>query len=262
MSIFNGVIFSEALNMDTTVGVILPQDSRYSRDVVPKPEGVIKRDPPKTLILLHGLTDNWMAWSHRSRILNFAEQYGVAVLMPEVQRSFYQDMTYGEAYFTYITEELPELASKMFHISVEPCDLMVAGLSMGGYGALKCGLTYPERYSAVGAFSSATDMAEFASNMPIRKETRRYEYVLKGIFGTDLLVPDSARLELLALKSKGTKLPFMMTCGTEDELYDGNVKLYQQLSTLGYDVTFDAWPGVHEWGFWDTSIQMFLKRFV
>ena len=204
-----------------------------------------------------------MAWGHRSRILCFAEMYDVAVLMPEVQRSFYQDMTYGEAYFSYITEELPKLAEEMFNVSVAPEDLMIAGLSMGGYGALKCGLTHPERYRAIGAFSSAADMEAFANHMPIRKETRRFDQVLKGIFGTEVKVPEGAVLKRLAddAAAKGARLPFMMTCGTEDELYPENVDLFRYMQGKGLNVTFDEWPGIHEWGFWDTSIQMFLERY-
>lgn len=263
MSFFTGAIFSEMLNMDTTIAAILPQDSRYHRGIVPLPEGVSIREKPRTLILLHGLTDNWVAWGHRSRILCFAEMYDVAVIMPEVQRSFYQDMTYGEAYFSYITEELPKLAASMFNISIKPEDLMIAGLSMGGYGALKCGLTHPDRYHAIGAFSSATNMEAFASEMPVRKETNRFDQVLKGIFGENLVVPKEASLKKLAddAAAEGTQLPFMMTCGTEDELYADNIDFYNYMKEKGMKASFDEWAGIHEWGFWDTSIQMFLERF-
>ena len=263
MSFLTGAIFSDVLNMDTTISAIIPHDSRFHRGIDTFPEGVHAHENPKTLILLHGLTDNWVAWGHRSRILSYAEMYDVAVIMPEVQRSFYQDMTYGEAYFSYITKELPALAAEMFHVSTAPEDLMIAGLSMGGYGALKCGLTDPGRYRAIGAFSSATDMEDFAHNMPVRKETRRFNQVLKGMFGENLVVPDSAKLKCLADKAAAAKaeLPFMMTCGMEDDLYAGNVDMYNYMHAAGLNVTFDAWPGVHEWGFWDKSIQMFLDRF-
>lgn len=261
MSFFTGAIFSEMLNMDTTISAIIPHDSRHHRGIGDLPEGVVIREKPRTLILLHGLTDNWVAWGHRSRILSYAEAYDVAVIMPEVQRSFYQDMTYGEAYFSYITEELPKLAAEMFNISTAPEDLMIAGLSMGGYGALKCGLSNPDRYRAIGAFSSATDMEAFASNMPIRRETRRFDQVLIGMFGPDKIVPEGASLKKLCDKAAGSKLPFMMTCGTEDELYPENVDFFKYMTEKNMNVTFDEWPGIHEWGFWDKSILMFLERF-
>ena len=219
MAYFSGNIFSESLNMDTGVGVILPHDSRQHRGIAPLMDGRAPRQSPRTLILLHGLTDNHAAWAMRSRILSYAEDYDVAVLMPEVQRSFYQDMKNGEAYFTYVSEELPALAAELFGVSTAPEDLLVAGLSMGGYGALRCGLNAPERFRAVGAFSSAVDIESLTVNMTARKETRRFEDVVRGIFGEQLVVPEAAKLPALAERARGAKLPIRMTCGTEDELY-------------------------------------------
>ena len=263
MGFFVGSVFSEALNMDTSIGAILPHDSRFHRGLAEFPPGVAARERPRTLILLHGLTDNWSAWGYRSRILCYAEAHDVAVVIPEVQRSFYQDMVNGEAYFTYVSEELPRLASQLFNISVEPEDLMVAGLSMGGYGALRCGLSRPWAYRAIGAFSSVTDLRSFTVEMPVRKETKNFERVVRGMFGEGLEVPDSAELKSLAAGVPRPErcAPIMMTCGTEDELYPGSAELFEFLKKRGFDVTFDAWKGIHEWGFWDRSVEMFLDRF-
>ena len=263
MGLFTGTVFSRALNMDTSVGVILPHDSRYHRGYSPFPEGVEAREAPRTLILLHGLTDNWSAWAYRSRILSYAEEYDTAVVIPEVQRSFYQDMACGEAYFSYVYDELPELAAQLFRLSVAPEDLMVAGLSMGGYGALRCALTGPGRYRAVGAFSSVTDLEAFTLRMPVRKETHNFERVVKAMFGEAGRIPEDALLDALAERAAAgeARTPIMMTCGTEDELYPDNTAMYGRLKALGWPVTLDAMPGIHEWGFWDRSVRMFLERF-
>jgi len=261
MGFFVGSVFSKMLNMDTSVGVILPQDSRYHRGLSPLPEGVTARERPRTLILLHGLTDNWSAWGYRSRVLSYAEEFDTAVIMPEVQRSFYQDMRDGEAYFSYVYDELPELAAALFNVSVEPEDLMVAGLSMGGYGALRCALTGPERYHAVGAFSSVTDLEAFTLDMPVRKETRGFERVVRGMFGEGRRAPEEALLVPLAKRAAAgsARTPILMTCGTEDELYPGCEAFAGVLEGLGWPVRFESWPGIHEWGFWDTSIRRFLE---
>ena len=120
-----------ATSVSYTHLVILPHDSRKHLGVEPLHAGITPSEKPKTLILLHGLSDNWAAWMHRTSLLRYAESFDIAVLAPEVQRSFYMDMRNGPAYYTYITEELPELAAKQFNISVAPEDLMIAGLSMG-----------------------------------------------------------------------------------------------------------------------------------
>ena len=261
MAHFLGTVFSEVLNMDVEISAILPQDSRQYRGLNPLAEGVAAREKPRTLILLHGLTDSCTAWVNRSRLLCHAEEYGVAVIMPAVQRSFYQDMACGEAYFTYVTEELPALAAKLFNVSVAPEDLMVAGQSMGGYGALRCGLTHPERYRAVGAFSSVTDIEPFTVHAPVRKETRNFDRVVLGMFGEAQVVPDAAKLDVLAERSKGAKLPVYMTCGSEDPLLPESERFYQKLIALGYRAELEIGPGAHEWNYWDGVIQNFLARF-
>ena len=261
MAYFTGSIYSKALGMDTAIGVILPHDSRQRRGLSPLAGGRAPLEKPRLLILLHGLSDNSAAWATRSRILSHAEDCDVAVIMPEVQRSFYQDMACGEDYFTYVSQELPELAARMFGVSIAPEDLMVAGLSMGGYGALRCALTAPERFRAVGAFSSAVDVLALTRNVAARKETVGFEKVILGIFGEGVVVPETSRLDVLAQRAKGTKLPVMMTCGTEDVLLPMNQAFFDKLKDLGFNATFDTWAGNHEWSFWDTSIRMFLQRF-
>jgi S-formylglutathione hydrolase FrmB len=268
MAFFNGTVYSEALHMDTSLGVILPQDSRLHRHphwgLTP---GITPRAKPKTFILLHGLSDNYSVWEHRTSLLRYAEAWDVAVLLPEVQRSFYRDMKNGPAYFTYISEELPTLAGEMFHLSVSPEDLYIAGLSMGGYGAMMAALRYPEKYAGVGCFSAVYNLKEVM-------ESRAYDEVdtlaglaldRRGVFGESGRVSEEddpfALVPLAAQKPR--RPPFFMTCGTEDFLYEANVKMRDLLTSTGaFQVTYEEWPGIHEWGFWDLSIQKMLKLFL
>jgi S-formylglutathione hydrolase FrmB len=122
MGFFQGDIFSRSFVMENQEYVSIPHDGRqYTGD-----------GNPKTHILLHGLSDNASGWARRSQADYFAEKYGISIVIPEVQRSFYQDMYYGARYYEYVSAELPELIQKMFKVSTEPEDLFVAGLSMGG----------------------------------------------------------------------------------------------------------------------------------
>ena len=88
---------SQELKRRVSVNVILP-------DMTKREEG----KPIKTLYLLHGLSDNHQAWRHNSNIEVYAAKYGIAVVMPDVGRSWYTDTLWGENYFTYLTEELPK----------------------------------------------------------------------------------------------------------------------------------------------------------
>jgi S-formylglutathione hydrolase FrmB len=269
MSFFTGTIFSDALHMDTSVGVILPHDSRCHRHsgvLGVLHEGIEPRKRPKTLILLHGLSDNHSVWEHRTSILRYAEEYDIAVIMPEVQRSFYHDMKNGPAYFKYISGELPVLAADMFNVSVDSEDLYIAGLSMGGYGAFYAALSHPEKYAGAGCFSSACDIRAIIETDDFNMESiPGLNGDRRGIFGESPEAPDSS--DLFCLVTEAAKKPkrpeIFMTCGTEDFLYDSNVRLRNHIQATGaFRFTYEEWPGIHEWGFWDISIQKMLKHFL
>jgi len=268
MGFFEGTIYSKTLHMDTQLGVILPQDSRPHNYLTLK-EGIRAREVPRTLILLHGLSDSASVWWRRTSIERYAEEYDIAVIMPEVYKSFYQNMKYGDDYFTYISEELPELCSTLFHISVEPEDLLIAGLSMGGYGALKCALTYPERYFACGSFSAGCDIREITASAAKNDEemgpARGFYNTSKAIFGESLEIPDESDVYFLAehLKDRAENLRLYMTCGRQDPLYPANQRLravFEKCNLKTY--IYEDWDGEHEWGYWDAAIQKFLADFV
>ena len=124
MALFAGSLYAESLGMNTGVTVSLPGERRDRTGDMP------------VLYLLHGLSDDHTSWVRRTDIDRYAEEWGVAVIMPEVQRSFYCDMTNGPRYFTYIVDELPALCQRLFRVSARREDNFVAGLSMGGYGAM------------------------------------------------------------------------------------------------------------------------------
>ncbi len=159
-----------------------------------------------------------------------------------------------------MTEELPSLCATLFNASFAPEDLMIAGLSMGGYGALKCALTYPERYVACGAFSSACDIRAMA-HLDVTP-TRGFLNTYRAVFGDPLHIPDSSDLYALAERS-GDRLRHMriyMSCGLQDRLRESNARLAGLLvQRPTRQFLYDERPGEHEWGCWDASIQDFLR---
>ena len=92
----------------------------------------------KTLWLLHGLMGDHTSWMRNTSIERYAAEHGIAVVMPNVDRSRYTDTAYDANYFSFVTKELPELCRNTFQqMSANREDNIVAGLSMGGYGAMK-----------------------------------------------------------------------------------------------------------------------------
>lgn len=237
-------IKSEALGMNTSLEVILPD------------EGKLKDAP--VVYLLHGLSDNCTGWSRYTAVERYARDHGAAVIMPEVQRSMYADMVLGLDYFTYVSRELPQLCARFFGLTTRREKNYVMGLSMGGYGALKCALTNPKQYAGCASFSAVTEMDARAE----RTEGRmRREF--QAILGPDLTVTPEVSLQALLGRCKAAQLPrFFLTCGEQDMLYPENCRFAEALEKKGAPVSFTHWPGDHTWDLWDRSVSLALGAFL
>ena len=165
--------------------------------------------------------------------------------MPAVSRSFYANERTGGRYWDYVSEELPQIVGNFFRVSRDPAQTYVAGLSMGGYGAMKLALTHPDRFAAAATLSGALDLDELSSR-PERVE------LFDRIFGD--AIPDDADLFKLLEKADASSLPRIhVSTGTEDApgLVEGNRRFVALLEEKGADVTTDFRPGEHVWQLWD-----------
>jgi putative tributyrin esterase len=243
MALVNCDFFSEALEVSTSMTVILPQQTRAQIGLSGGTAGGL-------LYLLHGLSDDHTIWLRRTSIERYAAPLGLTVVMPAVHRSFYADERHGHRYWTFLSAELPSLVSSFFRIAAGPEDTYVAGLSMGGYGALKWALREPSRFAAAASMSGALDVAALAG----RSERRDlFERVFGGTPG-----PDDDLLALLAAADVAALPPLHVSCGTEDHLYADNRTFVAAAEKAGADLTVDFRPGEHEWGFWDEEIRRVL----
>lgn len=207
-----------------------------------------------TLTLLHGLSDDHTAWTRYTSIERYAAAAGIAVVMPAVNRSFYADMASGPRYWTFISEELPLLARYYFPLSDRREENFVAGLSMGGYGAFKLALHYPERYAAAASLSGALDVVNRAE---------AFESDFNLIFGgKEKIAGSSNDLFHLAEKLTQSNQPqpqLLQICGTEDFLYEDNVRFRDFARSQSLNHTYEEGPGAHSWDYWDTNIQRVLQ---
>lgn len=240
MAFLNCEVFSKTLNMATALRVILPDEGELAA--------------ANTVYLLHGLSDNSSGWTRYTAVEQFARERGLAVVMPEVQRSFYTDMAAGLDYFGYVAVELPEMCERMFGLADTREKRYVMGLSMGGYGALKCALTYPERYAGAGSFSGVVDIRRpvYSAKTPARARER------EAIFGTEDLKGTKNDLYRLAQDISDNNMNFpglYLSCGEQDGLYEDNVKFDAFLTALGAEHRFDHREGAHSWRFWNDSLE-------
>lgn len=239
--------YSKVLDVVSSVNVILPEANRKDGNPVPE-------DPPKVLYLLHGYSNNHTNWMRKSSIERYAAPYHLAVIMPAVNNSFYCNEVYGGRYWDYVSEELPRTMHQFFRLSSRPEDTFVAGLSMGGYGAMRLALTFPERFAAAGSFSGAVDLASLA--------VPGQEQLFKRIFGDDPMVRGT-EADTLYLMQKNADAPckprLYVSCGTADFLYGMHDPFINHLEENHWDVTRHDEPGAsHTWEFWDQEVKSFL----
>jgi putative tributyrin esterase len=235
--------FSEVLEVGTSMTVLLPQASEDQVGVT----GTQRTGDFPVLYLLHGLSDDSTAWLRYTSIERYAAPLGLAVVLPQVQRSFYADEVHGERFFTFLAEELPEVVRRFFRVSGEREDTFVAGLSMGGYGALKWALHRPGHFAAAASLSGALDL-EAISQDEWRKPL--IQRVFDGRIG-----PQDDLFALLEDADVESLPSLYVGCGTEDHLYEHNVRFVDEATAAGVDVQVDFRAGEHEWGVWDATIR-------
>jgi len=236
--------FSETLGLSTTMTVLLPQPNAQ----IGVHAGATAQEPP-TLYLLHGLSDDDTAWTRYTSIERYAAELGLAVVMPQVHRSFYTDEALGHRYWTFLSEELPEIVGRFFRLSSRREETFVAGLSMGGYGAFKWALRQPQRFAAAASLSGVLDIA-------LRAQRAKGDdaEMFKRVFGEAPLTGTVNDLNWLI--SQATERPRLyVCCGTEDPLYPDNLTFLDVCRAKDVAVTTDFGPGEHDWAYWDARIR-------
>ena len=250
MALIDCKFFSETLGMCSSMRVILPETTeRRIGDVNVSREGQPAFRGHPTLFLLHGMSDDETIWSRSTSVERYAAALGLAVVMPNVHRSFYANMLHGYRYWDFVSHELLEKARSFFPLSRARSDNFVAGLSMGGHGAFKLALRLPETFAAAASLSGVADVTAF-------RESRAVDYHL--IFGAEGPARGSEHDVFhlaTALAQSGASRPRLyQCCGTEDFLLAQNRALRDHLKPLGFDYLYEEGPGNHDWAYWDKMI--------
>lgn len=257
MAIIEVNFISKCLMRTVTFNAIIPVDKFGPQ------AGNAEQKPLKTLYLLHGIFGNYTDWVNGTRIQAWAEANDLAVIMPSGENRFYlDDEKSGELYGEFIGKELVEFTRKLFPLSDKREDTFIAGLSMGGYGAIRNGLKYAENFGCVIGLSAALvhDTWKDADNSaPIFTFRRNYYEAIFGEYDKVKGSDKDPKVLLLKLKEEGRPVPKMyLCCGTEDGLVTANRDFRDFLNENGVDLTYVEGPGKHDWVFWDTYIKKVL----
>lgn len=252
MAVVQVDFFSQSLLRNSTFYAVIPCDKMYF-------DGRIRTPGPfKTLYLLHGVFGDYTDWLYGTRIQRWAQDRNLAVIMPSGENKFYVDNEKSTDKFSKYIEELVAVSRHMFHLSNKREDTFIAGLSMGGYGAITNGLKYSGLFSHIAGLSAALHIDTFVDateDAPLPIMRRSY---LESVFGDlDALQGSDKDFHALAkrLTEEKKELPeIYLACGTEDDLIGCNRAFRDELEQLGYPVTWKEGPGGHEWDFWDRMI--------
>lgn len=239
MALFHTHYFSQALNMETGIEIIMPNPTL-------DPQRDAK--PIKTLYLLHGLSDDETAWTRYTSIERYARERGIAVVMPTTYRFWYADSLCGK-YYTYIADELPRVMRYFFpHLSDRREDTMIAGLSMGGYGAWRIALSRPDLFGGAASLSGALLRGSCEITSEMSCHTVFGEHPKGGENDVQYLMTQAQK--------KGGPLPDLYHwCGTEDFLFEDNCRMQTFAEQAGYpSLEWRKSAGNHEWKYWDEQI--------
>ena len=243
--------FAESLGMGTSMVVLMPQAAAgIGMEGADATSGsAADESGVPVLYLLHGLSDDCTIWERRTSIERYATEKGIAVVMPEVRRSFYTDEAVGEAYWTFVAEELPRIVARTFRVSTAREDTFVAGLSMGGFGAFKLALNRPDRFAAAASLSGAVDPASLSLELSTG-------HLAERVWGGREIAGTADDLLGLVGRRDPAELPALfLDCGTEDQLIDQNRRFLAAAEDAGVEVASRLRPGAHTWEFWDEGIQ-------
>ena len=144
-----------------------------------------------------------------------------------------------------ITKEIPSLIRDMFPVSEDPRKWTIMGESMGGYGALVCGLHHPEVFGGIAAFSAVTDAMNAAALLP--------DVCFGDVFGSrEEAVRKGYDLFCLADQMKETP-QIRMCCGKSDFLLDMNRRFYGKILSR-WDAAYSEGEGDHDFLYWNPRI--------
>lgn len=246
MAIIDVSFFSKNIKRSVTFKAYLPFDE-YNYLTMKN----LSKPPFKTLYLLHGIFGFKEDWITYTRVIEYVKGNNLAIIMPSGENSFYIDNNIsGIMYEKYFFQELVEETRKIFPLSNKKEDTYLAGLSMGGFGALRNGIIYNDIFSVVGAFSPAIPKNK-QQNFPGDVFGINYNYISNNY-------PEYFDLYNIVLNNKDNLPKLFLGCGSEDFLIEANREFTDFLNSLEINhIYFEEVDG-HTWSFWDLSIKRFI----
>lgn len=236
---------SDELKENVTIHVVVPECNKNFQ----KPLSEYK-----VVYLLHGLSEDGGSWIRKSNAERYALQRNLVLVMPSVGRSMYCDNVHGRNYFTYITKELPEYLHLLLGLSRKRSQNYIMGFSMGGYGAARAALTFPELYQAWGSLSGALDLSPILMRAD---DSMRNEFPFLMDHADKINTTVFNPINLLN-KDKHQDLKGYISCGLDDDLLICTQRFQTASEAAGLNNRFIYQEKArHDWFFWEDQLPAF-----
>lgn len=248
-------IFMLLIGMASAAGAFAYDVIHIDTELVASPARVViscpDSTPPKsgwpTLYLLHGFQGNYMDWAKHTNIDSIAQSRGIVIVCPDGGNLWYWDSP-SASMESYISSKLVNVVDSLYPTDPAPHSRTIAGLSMGGHGAVWIGGRHPQVFGSIASMSGALDTGSpsVRNQADIPKVIGRYEQ------NPQLWESLSAMTVVPMIARSGQRI--WLTCGTNDFLYDDNVRFSRALTSAGVAHKFITPSGSHTWSFWVSAL--------
>jgi S-formylglutathione hydrolase FrmB len=210
------------------------------------------------LYLLHGLYGDYLNWDTRTGLEGYARGLRLLIILPDAGDSWYTNSATVSAdkFEDYIAKDLISEVDEKYHTIADRQQRAIAGLSMGGYGALKLGIRYPNLFSFAGSLSGALNAAQDLDTL--RPAFRAKLLEVYGSAGSRTRT-DNDIFQMLKSAGPAHHPYFYLACGASDFFLPVNREFVQQLSSAKLAYEYHETPGEHSWEYWDGAVQPLLR---
>jgi putative tributyrin esterase len=210
------------------------------------------------IFLLHGGGGNYRNWSNYSDVARFAEE-ALILVMPEGESSYYVNAAErpNDRFEDYIVEDLVADVESRFPVAEGRASRAIAGVSMGGFGAVTLSLKHPDRFAFVGGLSSAIDVPSRPFSFKRISQYRGHAQIF-GPWGSQTRRANDPYV--LVENSEPAKAPYLyLTCGQQEGLLPANRRFATLLQKYRFNYEFHEGPGGHDWNQWNRRLPELLQ---
>ncbi len=210
------------------------------------------------VILLHGVYGSAWVWSQKAGVHRTAMQMIEQGKILPMIIAMPSDGLWGDGsgylshnqknFENWIVHDVPNAVRENISAVSISSNLFIAGLSMGGFGALRLGLKHADKFKAIAAHSSITEIDQM--RLFVEEAIENYEQ--------DDIRENSV---LGALEKYGGHPKIRFDCGTDDELITQNRALHSALVRLKVQHVYKEYSGGHDWSYWQKHIKKTLLFF-